>query len=73
MAADLSWFANFLANSLPLVVLVVLDSTKKRLALVFGKLGVVHILMVVSADEDIRWIRNAIPCTNASSRYPRFW
>lgn len=53
MAADLSWFANFLANSLPFVVLVILDGTEKRLALVFGKLGVVHVLVVVSSEEGL--------------------
>lgn len=47
---DLCRLADFLTDSLPLVILIVLDGIEKSLALILGKFGVVHVL-VKSAQE----------------------
>lgn len=44
IGTDLGWLANLLADDLPLLVFVFLDGVEQRLALIFGKLCVVHIL-----------------------------
>src|SRR5690606_16123557 len=47
LLAGLGRLADLLANGLPLVVLVLLDRRHQSLALVFRKLGVVHVLVPV--------------------------
>ena len=48
--AGLGRFSNFLANSLPLIILVVFDGTEQSLALILSELGIVHVLVPVLLD-----------------------
>lgn len=50
LLASLCGLANLLSDNLPLVVLVLLDSTHQRRALILGKLCVMHVLVPVFLD-----------------------
>lgn len=52
--------ADFLTDSLPLVILIVLDGIEKSLALILGKFGVVHVLIPVFLDAALGSCRKGL-------------